>query len=229
MNRLTLSDVQKRNASDSDEILIVHQGKVYDVSQSAKWQGGSHMKRHRAGEDLTQAMTVAPHGEEVLEKFPIVADLAEKSAANDYPKGLLGWVLNMHPHPVSVHFPIALIMTSALLTVIGWLYKSDFFITAGFTNLVIGTLATPAAFATGFLSFHFNYQHTWTKTFRMKQILSIFFFIVSLTAILIHSAAPGTIESPGFWQKAYFALILCLPPIVGATGYLGGTITFPRS
>lgn len=47
---------------------IVFQGDEYDVSESRLWKGGIHMKRHHAGEDLTEAIKDAPHGPEVLER-----------------------------------------------------------------------------------------------------------------------------------------------------------------
>lgn len=42
----------------------------YDLTASPKWAGGSHFKRHRAGEDLTEALKAAPHGPEKLAGFP---------------------------------------------------------------------------------------------------------------------------------------------------------------
>jgi len=44
---------------------IAFKGIVYDVSGLRHWKDGLHMK-HRAGEDLTAALSKAPHGEEKL-------------------------------------------------------------------------------------------------------------------------------------------------------------------
>ncbi len=44
--------------------------RVYDVSSSPRWKEGLHYRRHRAGEDLTQALEHAPHGLEKLNDFP---------------------------------------------------------------------------------------------------------------------------------------------------------------
>jgi predicted heme/steroid binding protein len=52
-------------------------GIVYDVSESYFWQGGVHLVSHLAGEDLTNAMTIAPHGPDLLEKFPVVGILTD--------------------------------------------------------------------------------------------------------------------------------------------------------
>ncbi|MBN1627471.1 MAG: CopD family protein [Deltaproteobacteria bacterium] len=47
---------------------IVYSGQIYDVSESRLWKDGVHMRRHYAGNDLTEAMSGAPHGPEALEK-----------------------------------------------------------------------------------------------------------------------------------------------------------------
>ena len=49
---------------------LIYDGQAYDVSHSKLWPGGEHMRRHQAGEDLTEAMAAAPHGPEVLERLP---------------------------------------------------------------------------------------------------------------------------------------------------------------
>ncbi len=52
-------------------------GKVYDVSSSYHWRKGAHHAMHSAGHDLTTALERAPHGLDLLQKFPIVGELAE--------------------------------------------------------------------------------------------------------------------------------------------------------
>ncbi len=44
--------------------------RLYDVTRSPRWAGGSHFGRHQAGEDLTAALKGAPHGPEPLAGFP---------------------------------------------------------------------------------------------------------------------------------------------------------------
>lgn len=56
---------------------IAYRGKVYDVSASYHWRKGIHHATHRAGCDLTEALEQAPHGIDLLEKFPIVGRLAK--------------------------------------------------------------------------------------------------------------------------------------------------------
>jgi predicted heme/steroid binding protein len=57
-------------------------GKVYDVSHSFHWKKGIHQVTHYAGCDLTDALKQAPHGFEMLEKFPIVGELVESEESS---------------------------------------------------------------------------------------------------------------------------------------------------
>ena len=57
---------------------IAYDGKIYDVSHSFHWKKGVHQVTHYAGCDLTDALKQAPHGADMLEKFPIVGELSDK-------------------------------------------------------------------------------------------------------------------------------------------------------
>ena len=72
--REELARYQGRNGAPA---YVAYKGKVYDVSNSFLWKGGSHQVLHRAGCDLTDALGQAPHGPELLEKFPVVGRLSE--------------------------------------------------------------------------------------------------------------------------------------------------------
>lgn len=54
---------------------IAYKGTIYDVSGSKLWQGGSHLKKHSAGIDLTDVLKSAPHGEEKFLAMPVVGRL----------------------------------------------------------------------------------------------------------------------------------------------------------
>jgi len=56
---------------------VGYNGKVYDVSQSFLWKRGIHQVTHHAGCDLTEALKEAPHGPEMLERFPVVGKLLD--------------------------------------------------------------------------------------------------------------------------------------------------------
>jgi len=56
---------------------IAFRDKVYDVSGSFHWKKGIHQVIHRAGYDLTEVLEQAPHGADMLDRFPIVGELLD--------------------------------------------------------------------------------------------------------------------------------------------------------
>jgi predicted heme/steroid binding protein/uncharacterized membrane protein len=73
--RMTLDDLRYFNGLESRPSYFAYKGKIYDVCLSKVWKGGSHFKKHHAGDDLTDILNTAPHGEEKILKMPVVADL----------------------------------------------------------------------------------------------------------------------------------------------------------
>lgn len=71
----TLRELMASNGRAGKPVYIVYQGRVFDVSASDWWASGEHMSLHHAGRDLTEAIKAAPHGTEVLERFPQIGFL----------------------------------------------------------------------------------------------------------------------------------------------------------
>lgn len=59
------------DGKDGHPAYFAYKGKVYDVTTSKLWKLGEHYGLS-AGQDLTEKMAGAPHGEEVLAKLPVV-------------------------------------------------------------------------------------------------------------------------------------------------------------
>jgi len=75
MKEFSKEELARYNGKDGRPAYAAYQGKVYDLSDSLLWNGGSHQVLHNAGVDLTDDMEQAPHGGDVLEKFPLVGTL----------------------------------------------------------------------------------------------------------------------------------------------------------
>ncbi|MFB0503680.1 MAG: cytochrome b5 domain-containing protein [Candidatus Bathyarchaeia archaeon] len=75
MRQFTEDELAQYNGKNGNPVYIVYKGKVYDVSTSFLWKDGTHQVLHTAGVDLTDTLEQAPHGGEVLEKFPVVGIL----------------------------------------------------------------------------------------------------------------------------------------------------------
>lgn len=73
--QFTMDELSKFNGKNGKPAYIAFKGKVYDVTGSSQWMDGDHLG-HEAGQDLTMALDIAPHGEEVLEKVKVVGVLA---------------------------------------------------------------------------------------------------------------------------------------------------------
>jgi predicted heme/steroid binding protein len=74
-SRLTLEELQNFDGMENRPAYFAYQGKVYDVSSSKLWKGGSHLKKHSAGNDLTDFLKTAPHSKEKIFQMPEVGEL----------------------------------------------------------------------------------------------------------------------------------------------------------
>ncbi len=77
MKTFTREELKKYNGIGGNPAYVAFNGKVYDVSASPVWEMGSHMAKHLAGYDLTEALKDAPHDASRLDKFPVVGKLVD--------------------------------------------------------------------------------------------------------------------------------------------------------
>lgn len=57
------------------------QGRIYDATGSRLWKQGLHMGRHNAGQELTEALKLAPHGSDKIAALPDVGALLAQGEA----------------------------------------------------------------------------------------------------------------------------------------------------
>lgn len=76
MKEFTRLELAINNGKNGASVYIAYEGKVYDVSSSFLWKNGKHQVIHNAGDDLTDALAQAPHGEVMLKRFPVVGIFA---------------------------------------------------------------------------------------------------------------------------------------------------------
>lgn len=77
MRRFTKEELAAYNGKNGMPAYIAYDGSVYDVSASFLWRDGRHQVLHHAGVDLTDSLDQAPHGADLLERFPVVGTLDE--------------------------------------------------------------------------------------------------------------------------------------------------------
>jgi predicted heme/steroid binding protein/uncharacterized membrane protein len=229
MKEFSAEELASFNGKDGRPVYIAFQGKVYDVTKSPLWSKGLHMNRHPAAKDLTGEMSAAPHGTEVLERYSQVGVL-KKGAPQElkHLPPLLQDLLQKlpmarrHPHPMVVHFPIALLMASSLFVLLYVLFKNPSFEITSLYLLILGAIASPFAMATGLLTWWINYRLKLTYYVKRKIQLSILLLIFEII-LLFWRSFQSQISNP-----IYFILIIILTPIASLLGYYGGQMTFPN-
>jgi len=73
--RLTPEELSAYDGKEGNPAWFAFEGKIYAATGSSLWKQGLHMGRHNAGSDLTEALKLAPHGEEKLSSIPVVGEL----------------------------------------------------------------------------------------------------------------------------------------------------------
>jgi uncharacterized membrane protein len=191
------------------------------------------MKRHNSGRDLTGDIAAAPHGPEVLDRFPQVGVLKGKGAAGDALPNPLEImlerfpILRRHPHPMLVHFPIVFMIAPALFLLLFLMTDTKSFETTAFHCLGAGVLFSVPAVLTGFFTWWLNYQAKPMRPVRIKIVLSLVLMAVSLALFLWRAMFPDVFLSLSTEAALYLLLIFSLIPMVGVIGWFGATLTFP--
>lgn len=75
MKRFGRTELARYDGKNGGPAYIAYKGKVYDASNSFQWRNGRHQVLHSAGEDLTDSIDQAPHGEDLLERLPVIGIL----------------------------------------------------------------------------------------------------------------------------------------------------------
>lgn len=226
------SSITKFDGQGGKPTYIAYQGRVYDVSASKLWQAGLHMKRHRAGQNLTAFLSAAPHGEEVFTRYPQVGTLKEKDARSL--PALLSHllerfpILRRHPHPVAVHFPIVFLLSVFVFDMLHVITGRPSFHDTSLFCLIAGLLTLPLAMMTGFFTWWLNYlAHPMRAVTRKIQLSSLLLFF-SIGALYCRTQVPDVLDPLRTMSIFYLFLVLALWPLVIAIGYLGGSLVFPH-
>jgi predicted heme/steroid binding protein len=76
---ITLSQLMRYNGDDEDEKWIAYGGIIYDVSECPNWRKEMHRNLHFPGQDLSEEIDEAPHGDDVFTRpcIKIVGRLAQ--------------------------------------------------------------------------------------------------------------------------------------------------------
>jgi len=216
-------------------VYVARDGKVYDVSASKLWKGGQHMKRHRAGNDLSVDFSAAPHGEEVFERVPQVGTLKEKGRRQET-RPLSAWlqatlerfpILRRHPHPMLIHFPIVFMLSATGFTLLALATGNHAFAATAGHCLAAALLFTPLAFATGLFTWWLNYRARPMRQVRIKIWCSSIMLATAAAVLAWRLLVPDILLRTGPERVGYLLLACSLAPLVCVVGWFGAMLTFP--
>lgn len=223
----------KFDGSDGKRACVAVDGVVYDVTASRLWKGGLHMKRHRAGLDLSADIAAAPHGREVLEKVLRAGTLKKEAGGEqDVPAWLARLLervpfLRRHPHPMVVHFPIVFMYSATFFDILYMVTGVKSLEVTAFHCLAGGILFMPPAMLTGWFTWWLNYMARPMAHVTIKMRLSWVLLAIAAAAFVWRFCVPGVMDEAGAGHWVYIAMLLSLAPIVSVIGYYGGELTFP--
>jgi len=228
MKEFTAEELSSFNGKEGNPVYIAFEGRVYDVTKSRLWSKGPHMNRHPAGKDLTAEISAAPHGTEVFERYPQIGTI--KKGPPEELKHLPLFLQNFlqtfpmarrHPHPMVVHFPIALLMAASLFIILTLFLQNRSFEVISYYLLILGAISSLFAVGTGFLTWWINYRLNLNYFVKRKIQLSILLLIFEVILISWRTSHPGASH------PIYFIMMILLTPMVALLGYYGGQLTFP--
>ncbi len=223
------NELKSYDGKEGRPAYVVYNGKVYDVSKSELWKGGVHMGRHKAGEDLTDFISMAPHETEVFDRVENVGTLeGEKVDASIERLAVLrNLYQKFHPHPILIHFPIGLFVFGAFMQLIFLLSENRSFEFAAFYAITFGALGVFPAVAAGIFSWWINYDRTFTTIFKNKLAGSIILIMSVLFLVPLRFIVPDIALRLDTMSYIYNALIFVNVPVTLFIAYNGGKITWP--
>lgn len=235
LKTFTLDELAKYDGKDGRPAYVAHGGKVYDLSGSKLWKDGRHMKRHDAGLDLSVDLEQAPHGEDRLARYPLVGVVHESCAVErkDGHDHELPWLLRKnpflrrHPHPMTVHFPIAFATGAALFLAMHMLFGGALPENAVHAMNIAGALFTPVAILTGLATWKYNYASSPIPPIRTKLFLSPALFAQFLVCTAWYLADPAVLSGGGTGADLFRGLVFSMVPVMGVVGWFGASLTFP--
>ncbi|MBN2241699.1 MAG: hypothetical protein JW793_03335 [Acidobacteria bacterium] len=204
---------------------VAVKGKVFDLSESELWKTGEHMSRHAAGREQGESLENAPHGEEVFDKFRQVGIIkSDASAGAKQPPAWVSLILRQHPHPITVHFPQALLSLAPLFLILFYFTGNGHFERTCYYLAITGLLTGVPALLTGFFHWNFKYAASRKGIYLFKMTVSLLLFFYTAVVVSVHTARGILPVEPV--DILMLVLYLLLIPLAVATGHTGGKIVF---
>jgi uncharacterized membrane protein len=145
--------------------------------------------------------------------------------------GLSRWLtrfprLRRQLHPWIIHFPITFMLSATFFSLLYLLTGVTSFQDTAWHCLVGAVIFMPLAIGTGLLTEKFNFPEP-PKSARIEKVLSAVLMGTLLTAFIWGLLQPDILDNLQGWNLIYLFLVILLTPLVIASSFFGGMITFP--
>ncbi len=237
LKHFTVEELKQYNGENGQPAYVGYKDRVIDVTNSKMWRNGAHMKRHQAGEDLTEEIGEAPHDIDVLDRFPqvgiLIREAAEEEAEERPMPKILALLLERfpfferHPHPMTAHFPVSLMILAPLFTLLYLITGVKGFDFTAVSCLGGGILFSVVTIATGFFTWWLNYFARPMAAIIIKISVSSTMTVVGLIAFIWRLKDPTVLEHLAGINILYLILVLSLLPMIAVVGWYGASLTFP--
>ena len=232
MKEFDAQELAGYNGENGNPVYVAYQGTVYDVSDSKRWRNGMHMRRHHAGRDLTTDIQAAPHEPDVLERYPKIGTIKKEAQEQQLPAAIAGLLkkypmLQRHPHPMTVHFPIVFAFSTPVFIFLYLLTGIKSFEITAFHCLAGGVMFTVVGIATGFFTWWLNYLVKPMRVLKIKIPLTLAMLVTETTLFIWRIRVPDVLDPVYGSGYIYLLLVFSLVPMITLIGWFGASITFP--
>lgn len=125
------------------------------------------------------------------------------------------------------HFPIVFMLSATFFSVLYVITGDKSFDDTAFYCLGGGLLTLPPTVATGLFTQWLNFSGGADQTVRIEKALSYTVMFITAAAFIWRWLNPLVLTDLSGVNLIYFFLVLSLTPLVTASGYFGGMLTFP--
>jgi predicted heme/steroid binding protein/uncharacterized membrane protein len=228
LKKITQEELTKHNGEQGNKACVAFKDKVYDLTGSRIWENGIHMNIHHAGSDLTEALSDAPHGAEVLADFPVVGKYVVSNKTTSLFKRCFHYLSALHLHAISVHFSVSSFVLSPLLLIIFLVFpKLRLFENLSFYLLIIGIISLPFSIATGLLDWWSKFSFDMSNLIKKKLIFSTLLSLVAIICVIWRFHNKNLILE----RQPYFLVYVCLNISLLVydffLGSIGGQLVYP--
>ena len=125
-------------------------------------------------------------------------------------------------HPVIVHFPIALFMSSSLFEILAVWRKQPVFASVAYFNLLVAVISLPFTIATGLAAWQWQLEGS---TLKGNLLMHLSFALATATLILLSFWIRLRLRKRGESPRAGYFMMMALGLImITITGHLGGIL-----